>query len=256
MKKSLLQHFNFNQKMKIKANVLKFVFSTILTQLYMNQWHPIAYWSWKKTAAERNYDIKKSKMLTIICVCKKWRHYVENFIHMMTVIIDHANLKMFLLNKNLFEREMKWWKKLSGLDLIIKYKSEKQNPADAALWRSDYEIKNVNEKKILRNIEIKFLNFSKTTLLTVSTVEFGIDLCARCWQFINVVFTNVLNSDSLAVRRSFEGEIDEISRNNLTNDKTSLKITVHTHISITDWISCEFSTSDSVKPSVLEEMRS
>ena len=43
MKKSLLRHFDFNWKMKIKTNVSKFVFSTILTQLYINQWHSIVY---------------------------------------------------------------------------------------------------------------------------------------------------------------------------------------------------------------------
>ena len=54
---------------------------------------------------------------------------------------------MFLLNKNLFERKTKWWKKLFNFDLIIKYKSEKQNSVNAALWHSDYEIKNINKKK-------------------------------------------------------------------------------------------------------------
>ena len=81
---------------------------------------------------------------------------------------------MFLLNKNLFEKKMKWWKKLFNLDLIIKYKSKKQNSANAISWHSHYEIKNINEKKI------KFSKFSKTTLLTVSIVESKIDLCAEC----------------------------------------------------------------------------
>ena len=147
----------------------------------MNQWHSIVYWSRKKTTAEKNYDIKKSKMLIIICVCKKWKHYIKNSIHTITVIIDHVNLKTFLLNKNFFEKKMKWWKKLFDFDLIIKYKSEKQNSVNVTSWRNDYKIKNVNEKKILRNIKIKFSNFSKTALLTVSTVEPGIDLCAKCW---------------------------------------------------------------------------
>ena len=252
----MLRHFNPNRKMRIEADASGFAFSAILTQLYMSQWHPVVYWSRKKTAAERNYDIEESEMLAIVCVCKEWRHYVKNSIHTVTVVIDHVNLRMFLLNKNLSGREARWWKKLSGFDLTIKYRSEKQNPADAASRRSDYEIKDVNEKKILGNIEIKFPNFSETALLTVSIVESGVDLCAGCRQFIDIVSTGVSDPDPLAVRRSFEGEIDEISKNNFTNDKTSLKSTAHTHISITDWISCGPSTSDSVKPSVLEGTRS
>ena len=163
---------------------------------------------------------------------------------------------MFLLNKNLFEKKTKWWKKLSDLDLIIKYKSKKQNSVNATSRRSDYEIKNINKNKILKNIKIKFLSFSKTTLLTVSTTESEIDLCAECWQFINIEFTNVSNPDSLTMRRNSEDEINEILKNNLTNDKTSSKNTVHTHISIIDWISCELSTSDSVKSSVLKKTKS
>ena len=195
-------------------------------------------------------------MPIIICVRKKWKHYVKNFIHMMTIIINHVNLKMFLLNKNLFEKKMKWWKKLFNFDLIIKYKSEKQNFANAASRRSDYEIKNVKKKKILKNIKIKISNFSKTTLLTVSVVESEIGLCAECWIFINVVFTNVLNPDSLVMRRSSESEIDEILSNNFTNNKTSLKNIVHAYISIIDWIFCGLSTNDSIESSILKKIRS
>ena len=108
----------------------------------------------------------------------------------------------------------------------------------------------------MKNIKIKFSNFSKTTLLTVSTVEFEIDLCAECREFINVVFMNASNFDSLAVRRSSEDEIDEISKNNFTNNKRSLKNAAYAHISIIDWISCGFSTSDSVKSSVLKKIKS
>ena len=70
------------------------------------------------------------------------------------------------------------------------------------------------------------------------------------------MFTNVSNSDSLAMRKNFKGEINEILKNNLTNDKTSLKNTVYTHNSIIDWISCEFSTNDSIKSSVLKKTKS
>ena len=174
----------------------------------------------------------------------------------MTIIIDHVNLKTFLLNKNLFEKEIKWWKKLSNLNLIIKYRLKKQNSANATSRRSDYEIKNVNEKKILKNIEIKSSNFSKITLLIVSITKSEIDLCAKCWQFIDIVSTSVSDSDPLAVRRNSEGEIDEILRNNLTNNKTSSKNIAYAHISITDWIPCGPSTSDSVESSVLRKMKS
>ena len=58
------------------------------------------------------------------------------------------------------------------------------------------------------------------------------------------------------MRKRFEGEIDEILRNNFTNNKTLLKSTAHAHTLIIDWISCGSSTSDSIKLSILREMRS
>ena len=67
---------------------------------------------------------------------------------------------------------------------------------------------------------------------------------------------NVSNSDSLAVWKNFEDEINKISKNNFTNNKTSLKNTAHAHISIIDWIFCEFSTSNSIKSSVLKKIKS
>ena len=108
----------------------------------------------------------------------------------------------------------------------------------------------------MKNIKIKFSNFSKITLLTVLIAESEIDLCAKCWQFINVVSTNVSNLDPLTVRRNSEDEIDEILKNNFTNNKTLSKNTAHAYISIIDWILCESSTSDSIESSILKKMRS
>ena len=81
---------------------------------------------------------------------------------MMTIVIDHVNLKMFLLNKNFLEKKLKWWKKLFDFDLIIKYKSKKQNSINVTSRRSDYEIKNINKKNIekYKNKTFKFFKNS------------------------------------------------------------------------------------------------
>ena len=70
------------------------------------------------------------------------------------------------------------------------------------------------------------------------------------------MFTNVLNPDSLTMRKSFENEINEISKNNFTNNKTSSKNTAYAYISIIDWILCGLLTNDSVEPSVLKKTKS
>ena len=108
------------------------------------QWVLIDTWLIQKL--KKSLSSLKSKTLIIRCDCP----VVVCGPGRAIIIIDHVNLKMFLLNKNLFEKEMKWWKKLFNLNWIIKYKSEKQNSANTTSRRSDYEIKIVNKKKYWR----------------------------------------------------------------------------------------------------------
>ena len=138
---------------------------------------------------------------------------------MMIIIIDHVNLKMFLLNKNLFEKKMKWWKKLFNLDLIIKYKSKKQNFVNITSRRSDYEIKNIKKYKN------KILKFFKNNIVN----------SINCWIW-NWSVCKMLTIHKRCVYQCFEfwfiGDAKEFQKwnwwnikNNFTNNKTSLKNT-------------------------------
>ena len=86
-----------------------------------------------------NYGMGESEMLAIVEACKQWRHYVEGATHRVVVIIDHANLQRFLVDKTLNRREARWWERLSGLDLVIEYRPRRLNPADAPSRRPNYE---------------------------------------------------------------------------------------------------------------------
>jgi hypothetical protein len=92
------------------------------------------------TFVERNYDANEFEMLAIVKTCKKWRHYVENAKHQILIITDYINLRTFFIIKILSRRKIKWWKKFSELDLLIKYRSKRLNSADAFNRRSDYAI--------------------------------------------------------------------------------------------------------------------
>ena len=54
------------------------------------------------------------------------------------MITDHCNLRTFLTTKNLSRREARWWERLSSLDLVIKYRPGRYNPADGLSRRPDY----------------------------------------------------------------------------------------------------------------------
>ena len=137
----LLRHFDPLLPIRMESDASGFAISAILSQAHpeTGHWHPVAFWSRKKSPAERNYGIGESEMLAIVEACKEWRHYVEGATHQVVVITDHANLQRFLVDKQLNRREARWWERLSGLDLFIQYRPGKLNPADAPSRRPDYE---------------------------------------------------------------------------------------------------------------------
>jgi hypothetical protein len=92
------------------------------------------------TSVERNYDADESEMLAIVKACKQWRHYVEDAKHQILIITDHVNLRTFFIIKILSKRKIRWWKKFSEFDLLIKYRSKRLNSADASSRRNDYAI--------------------------------------------------------------------------------------------------------------------
>ena len=85
-----------------------------------------------------NYKVEKGEMLAIIEGCKYWRHYLEGSTYLVCVVTNHCNLWTFLTGKTLSRKEARWWKKLSGLDLVIEYCLGKKNPADRPSRCSDY----------------------------------------------------------------------------------------------------------------------
>jgi hypothetical protein len=54
---------------------------------------------------EINYEIDEKKMLAIVEVCKTWRHYLKKVKYFIRAIIDHFNLRIFLIIKILSRRE-------------------------------------------------------------------------------------------------------------------------------------------------------
>ncbi len=94
----------------MKTDASGFAISAMILQGHpgTGHWHQVAFWSRKKSTAERNYSIGESEMLAIVEACKEWRHYIEGATHQVVVITDHANLQKFLVDKQLNRREARW----------------------------------------------------------------------------------------------------------------------------------------------------
>jgi hypothetical protein len=141
----------------MKIDTFNFVIVDIFSQLVKidDQWRSIAFYFKKMIFAERNYEVNDQKMLVIVKICKKWRHYIENVKHSMRMIIDYANLKNFFINKAFNRRKVKWWKKLIELDLRIKYRFEKSNFANDSFRKRDYEDEIAKKNKNNENLNLR-----------------------------------------------------------------------------------------------------
>ena len=82
---SILLHFDFRRKIRVKTNASEFEIFNIINQLIesTDQWHFIAFFLEKKNVVEMNYETEKSKMLIVIKTCKQWKHYFENVVYQM-----------------------------------------------------------------------------------------------------------------------------------------------------------------------------
>jgi hypothetical protein len=101
MSASMLRHYEFDDESMMKTNVFDFVIMKIFSQLAKidDQWRSIVFYFRKMIFVERNYDVNDQKMLVIVKICKKWRHYIKDVKYFVRMMIDHVDLKNFFINK-------------------------------------------------------------------------------------------------------------------------------------------------------------
>ena len=87
--------------MVIKIDVLDFALGAYLLQKYQDAWHPVAYYSWKITLLELNYNIYNKELLGIVIVLKEQRVFLQGTEKLFIVKTDYKNLIGFLITKEL-----------------------------------------------------------------------------------------------------------------------------------------------------------
>jgi hypothetical protein len=110
MNVSMLRHFEFDDESMMKTNVFDFVITRIFSQLAEidDQWRSIVFYFKKMIFVERNYEVNDQKMLVIVKICKKWRHYIKNVKYFVRMMINHVNFKNFFINKIFNRKEIRW----------------------------------------------------------------------------------------------------------------------------------------------------
>jgi len=70
-KEPVLKIYHSELPTKVETDALDFALGTCLLQKYSEVWHPVAYYSWKMTPPELNYNIYNKELLGIVIVLKE-----------------------------------------------------------------------------------------------------------------------------------------------------------------------------------------
>lgn len=107
----------------------------VLSQVFDDGDHPIAFLSHKLSPAETNYPVHELELLAIYTCVTKWRCYLEG--SSIVVRTDHASLALIRKQKTMSRRMFRWISTLEeyGLQLKIEYQPGRENVVADALSR-------------------------------------------------------------------------------------------------------------------------
>ena len=69
------------------------------------KWYLVTFLSRSILLVECNYKIHNKKILVIICMFKKWHHFLEGALAPVEIWKDYKNLKYFMITKKLNQRQ-------------------------------------------------------------------------------------------------------------------------------------------------------
>ena len=94
----ILTHWIPDAQLIVETNASDYALAAILSIINKdNEVHPVAFHSHTFTAVELNYDIHDKELLTIFKAFKIWWHYLKGTTYSIDVVMDHKDLKYFLL---------------------------------------------------------------------------------------------------------------------------------------------------------------
>ena len=138
----LLRHFDVTLRILVETDASDFAIAGILSQLFGEgseaRWCPIAFFSRKLSLIEFRYETHDKELLAIVATFEHWGQYLRGAQAPVIVRTDHDNLRYFMTKRRLNGRQSRWAQNLAKYDFYIKYKPDKNNPADGPSRRPDY----------------------------------------------------------------------------------------------------------------------
>ena len=138
----VLAHPDPSRQYQLNTDASGFAIAAVLSQQQSDGTiRPVAYYSRKMNAAEKNYDVHDKELLAIVMAVKHWRCYLEGSPHPTKVLTDHKGLQWLSSKAELTGRQARWVELLSDVEYVVSYIPGPQNAAaDALSRRADMEV--------------------------------------------------------------------------------------------------------------------
>ena len=193
---SVLVHFDWKFETRMKIDSSDREADEVLNQKNSDdQWHSIAYFSYKFKESEKRWNTHDKKLYVIMLDFKNWRHYLQDSKHIVRVITNHNNFRYFMTTKKLNAKQVRWAKKLAAFDFIIEYRKNTLNSANAPSRRFDImKSKNTKDSNeaflfILRN-KLRNREYQSKILMNLK-ISVAVKLAASTTQLSNMSIANI-----------------------------------------------------------------
>ncbi len=205
----ILKHYDWDADLCMKIDASNHEVKDVFSQKSKtDQWHFIAYYSYKFKEAEVWWNMHDKKLYIIVLDFKNWQHYLQSSKWFICVITDHNNLRYFMMIKKLNIWQMHWAEKLTAFDFHIEYCRDKLNFANALSRR--FNIMKLNDSKknndyFLFTLQNKLCNQKyQSKLLKNEEVSTAIKLAALMTQLNDIVIadTQVICSNEKVLAKS------------------------------------------------------
>ena len=133
-----------------------FAMGAVLSQVWDDGEHPIAYESRKMNAAEMNSSTHERELLVVIHALRVWRHYLLG--KPFQIVTEHHSLKYLMTQRNLSKRQTRWVEMVAEFDFEVVHRPGKSNVVADALSRLstvDYGAtsKGISRKDLFKGLE-------------------------------------------------------------------------------------------------------
>ena len=120
----------------VTTDASDYAMGAVLSQVWDDGEHPVAFESRKMNPAEQNYPTHERELLAVIHALRTWRHYLlgRKFI----IVSDHHSLKFLQTQPQLSRRQARWLEFLAEFDFEIVHRPGKSNVVADALSRLNH----------------------------------------------------------------------------------------------------------------------